>query len=295
MAQNAFLCKKSVPKHSCRFFVFGDLWHTCFRNETDQQYARAKAGRKERNKMKILAQKETKRTKMKTPSWSSFAFVTNVNASIPNYHEAESACFQTGARRFTFPIPKSLISMKVSDISRFFAVFGGIDFIKSLFWSSAWSEAPRPRAAAARRPHEEEAHRERVTYEVHPQTWTSSRSHRRGWPFEEDFYSTENSEEPISNADLVPDGSLNAHPPIQSPLRSGQLPGPLQFLPGAQYRWQNPGDGERPYRSRRGGRRTVDGHSLIRLNPAPVEEPWRIGIDTSGKFFQNAEKLTGLL
>jgi hypothetical protein len=38
-AQNAFFCKKSVLKHSGRFFGFCDLCHNCQRDETYKQSA----------------------------------------------------------------------------------------------------------------------------------------------------------------------------------------------------------------------------------------------------------------
>jgi hypothetical protein len=56
--QNAFLCEKSVQKHSWRFFAFSDLWQNGSRNEgVFQKHAE--------RKMKNLEQKETKRTKSK--------------------------------------------------------------------------------------------------------------------------------------------------------------------------------------------------------------------------------------
>ncbi len=79
---------------------------------------------------------------------------------------------------------------------RFFAVFGGMNFIRSPFWKSAWSEAPRPKAAAAWRLTEEEAHRESVTWELTLTHQPRNPSNRARWSVLAGFYSTENSEEP---------------------------------------------------------------------------------------------------
>src|ERR1700722_13315035 len=74
LVQNAFLCEKSVQKHSWRFFAFSDLWQNGSRHEAvSQKHAE--------RKMKKLAQKGTKRTKVQ---------VECVKASLTQFVAAET-------------------------------------------------------------------------------------------------------------------------------------------------------------------------------------------------------------
>jgi hypothetical protein len=100
--QNALFCQKSVLNDYRRFFIFDDLW----------QYRSAM-----RQKMKNLAQKETKRTKMKSPSLPLLSFVRIVNTPNLNQCHTVNAPFRAGQRRVAFAIPKLLISTIVSDNS----------------------------------------------------------------------------------------------------------------------------------------------------------------------------------
>ena len=139
LVQNAFLCEKSVQKHSWRFFAFSDLWQNGSRNEgVFQKHAE--------RKMKKLAQKGTKRTKLQgecvkasltqfvaaetrrrsrlrrsiewtsnQPAWSNG--IRRLTSAATGRPTASLLCAEN-VPGFANGICNSLISMKVSDISR---------------------------------------------------------------------------------------------------------------------------------------------------------------------------------